>query len=584
MSVEENLIVNEGRAKDSPVLRIVLGLALLIPVILFWIGGLLAPTVSTVVTSLQESQFLGEAQFVGIENYARLFQDPRFTSALGFTLLLVVVRVLVVAVVPLLLSLAVNEFGRAVRVPVRLLFTIPLALFAPTATAVVWGMALHPHLGLTAQGWLMDPKTARTAFLIVDGLTTFGLACGVGLIFYLAALRGGKKVWVPLLVSWATGLLATIALTFQSFTMSYALTRGGPMDRTTTLMLYQFNAAFSYFRFGAGAAVATLILVVVMVLGLVAGLIVTLTGLRLETAPVERKSGLLTREGKRKGIAVALLALVLLASLGCCLPGTLPWLWDVLNSLKTQADVASSSFLPSSPSLDAYASLADRVPVGRVWVNTLLPLLSMLLLQIPIVYLGALGIGAMRPLKRWSELLLLPFSPWLFVAVAPLSIVAFERLADVGVLGTVAALVPPIILSVPALFILTLFFKGHEPKWRAAQAEGQPPVSAFFTELVRPSLPLVLLLACVSLLVGLQDLLWPLIVARGPETFTVNLALAQLRASVDLSWLMLAAAVVRFELPTFLFFFLAFGLIQALYLDRLALVTRLQGKQVEDEI
>ncbi len=586
MATEETPVVNvnEGRSNDRPVLRIVLGLALLLPAILFWIGGLLVPTISTVVVSLQKGGAFGGAVFVGMENYARLFQDPRFTSALGFTLLLVVVRVLVVAVAPLLLSLAVNEFGRAVRVPVRLLFTVPLAMFAPTATAIVWGMVLHPHLGLTARGWLADPETARMAFLLVDSLTTFGLACGVGLIFYLAALRGGKKVWAPLLVSWATGLLATIALTLQSFAMSYALMRGGPMDRTMTLMLYQFDAAFLQLRSGVGAAVATLVLVVVTSLGLIAGLIVILAGLRLELTPRERKSGLLTREGKRKGIAVVSLVLVLLLSLGCCLPSALPWPWDVLNSLKTQADIANSSLLPSSPSLDAYALLADRIPVGRVWVNTLSSLLSMLLLQIPIVYLGALGIGAIRPLKRWSELLLLPFSPWLFVTVGPLSIVAFGKLRNADALGTVAALVPPIVLSVPALFVLTWFFKGREPQWRAAQAEGQSPLRTFFTELVRPSLPLVLLLACVSLLVGLQDLLWPLVVARGPETLTVNLALMQLRSSVDLSWPMLAAAVVRLGLPAFLFFFLAFGLIQALYLDRLARVTRSRWKRVEGEV
>jgi len=581
MAVEENLVANEERSNGNPVLRIVLGLALLLPAVWFWIGGLLVPTISTVVTSFQEGHVFEEAQFVGLQNYAHLFQDPRFTSALGFTLLLIVVRVLVVAVAPLLLAFAVNEFGLAVRIPVRLLFTVPLALFAPTAAALVWGMALHPRLGLTRQGWLMDPGAARTAFLVVDGLATFGLACGVGLIFYLAALRGGKKVWTPLVASWAVGLLATIALTLQSFTMSYALTAGGPMERTTTLMLYQFNAAFSHFRFGVGAAAATPVLIVVMLLGLVAGLIIVLTRLRLTTTAWKRRSGLLTREGKRTGIAVALLALVLFASLGCCLPGALPWPWNVLNSLKTEADAMSSSLLPSSPSLDAYTTLADKIPMGRVRANTIPPLLGMLLLQIPIVYLGALGIGAMRPFKKWSELLLLPFSPWLFVTVGPLSIVALEKLRDAGAMGTAAGLSPPIVLSVPALFILTLFFKGQEPKWRAAQSEGRSAVSGFFTHLILPSLPLVLLLTCVSFLVGLQDLLWPLIAGTGPEAFTANVALLYLRGSAGPSWPVLAAAIVRLGLPAFLFFFLVFGLFQALYLDRLALVTRAREITVE---
>ena len=46
----------------------------------------------------------------------------------------------------------------------------------------------------------------------------------------------------------------------------------------------------------------------------------------------------------------------------------------------------------------------------------------MLCIQLPIAYLGALGIGALRPLGRYSEWLLLPFSPWLFITALPLSV------------------------------------------------------------------------------------------------------------------------------------------------------------------
>lgn len=607
-ATEVPLAASEKRSTGGSAPGIVLGLVLLIPAGLFWISGLVVPTVKTVVASLQESSFFGEAQFVGLENYARLFHSPQFPTALSFTLLLVVVRVLVVAVAPLLLALAVNEFGRAVRIPIRLLFTIPLALFAPVAVALTWAMALHPHfglvnailpgLGLPSPQWLMDPKTARVAFLLVDSFTTFGLACGVGLVFYLTALRGPgedapswKKVLVPLIASWVTGLLATIALTLQSFTMSYTLTGGGPVARTTTLMLYQHEAAFQLMRFGSGAAVSTLVLVVVTLLGLIAGLIVVLTGLRLEKVSWEKQSGLLTRDGKRKAIAIVLLATTLLVSLGCCLPSALPWPWSVLNSFKNQAEALTSppSLFPSSPSLEAYATLVEEVPMGRVLVNTISPILGVLLIQIPVVYLGALGIGAMRPFKKRSELLLLPFSPWLFVTVGPLSIAAFEKLRTAGLVNTTAGLASPIVLSVPALFILTLFFKGQEPGWRMALAEGQSPVKALFIKLILPSLPLVALLACASFLAGLHDLLWPLIAGAGRESLTANVVLLYLRNSPTLSWSMLAAAVTLFGLPAFLFFFLIFGLLQALFLDRLALVTHspgdeddMDGGQVQD--
>lgn len=595
MNTEEHLTVGK-KSPTSRIVRIVLGLALLVPAGLCCITGLVVPTLRTVITSLQKAGLPGRGtEFVGPENYANLFQDPRFSTASSFTLSLIVVRVLVVTVVPLLLAIAVNEFGRAVRVPARLLFTVPLALFAPVSTAIVWAMALNPQFGLVnvilrslgrdPQRWLVEPEQARRALLFTDGLITFGLACGVGLIFYLAALRGsgekapsGKKAFVPLIASWVTGLLATIALSLPSFTLSYVATRGGPANSTTTLGLYQFTTAFQRFSFGAGATVATLTLIVAALLGLIAGLIVVFAGLRLEMVSWGKQSGLLSGEGKTgrgRPAALVLLVLTLLVSLGLCSLGGLPMPWNALNSLRSQAEMLSfpPPLFPSSPSLEAYSRLGEVIPVGRVFVNTIAPTLVGLLLRLLIVYVGALGIGAARPFGKWSELLLLPFSPWLFVTISSLSIVAYRSLADAGRLNTFSALSPPIILSVPMLFILTLFFKGQESKWRAAQAEGRSAVSAFFTRLILPSLPLVTLLACASLLIDMQDLLWPLLAVSSPQNHTINLALLSLYLQMGRALPTVAAAVTLFGLPTFVFFFLAFGALQFFYMDRLALAT-----------
>jgi len=594
--VADELDAGKKNSTGKTVIRVILGLALLIPASLACLGGLLVPTVSTFVLSLQStSPVARDARFVGLENYARLFQDPTFSAALGFTLSLFAVRVLVVAVAPLLLALAVNELGRAARLPARLLFTLPLAMFAPVVMALIWGTVLTPNSGLAAillrsfgqapLPWLTDPGRARGALLFVDALYTVGLACGVGLIFYLAALRGTgeqspswRQVRKPLLASWGIGLLATLALSLQSFTLSYTLTAGGPANATMSLTLYQFNQAFRFFRFGPAAAVASFVLVVLVLLGLAAGLAVVLTGLRLEVTPGGKPSGLLSREGRPgrgRAVVIVLLAVMLLGSVVICSLSGLPLLWNALNSLKTSAELtrSSSRLFPSLPSLAAYSELAKKMPIGQVFVNTLLPLsLSLVLLQIPIAYLGALGIGAARPLGKWSEWLLLLFSPWLFVTVGPLSIVAYQNLQQVRMLNTLVALTPPIMLSVPMLFILTLFFKGQEPKWRAAQAEGQG-AKTLFTKLILPSLPLVALLASAAFLIGLQDLLWPSVASNTLTTMTLTTMLLRLRANLITGWPMLAAALTLIELTTFTFFFLVLGAFQFLYLDRLALVT-----------
>jgi hypothetical protein len=219
-----------------------------------------------------------------------------------------------------------------------------------------------------------------------------------------------------------------------------------------------------------------------------------------------------------------------------------------------------------SGALEGFSRLSESAPLGRVAANTLGPAaISVLLIQLPLAYAGALGISGLRPLGRWSEALLLLFSPWLFVSARPLSIAFFERARDSGSLDSFAGLFPPIAISLPMLFILALFFKGQAPKWSAAR-QSQPGGRAFFETLILPSLPLAGLLACAALFVALQDLWWPLLVSRGMDNATAAVLLVNLVGQFTPG--PLAAAITLFSLPSFLFFFLAFSAFQVFYLER----------------
>lgn len=569
MSVATTASDGPVRANTRSPARAVLGLLLLIPALLACLFALALPTARTITTSLQDAAPLRDPQFVGGQNYTRLVQDPAFGEALRFTLALVGERVLVVAFVPLLLALALNEFGRGLRVPVRLLFTIPLALFAPVSGALIWRLALDPRAGIPGERLplLASRDGARQALLWTDALATFGLACGIGLVVYLIALRGAgadapmaRRIRTPLFVGWFLTVVATVALALQTFTPSTVLTGGGPARATTTLSFLQFQYGFQSFRFGQAASVATPVLAISALLGLAAGVIVVGTGLRLETVPGGKPAGLLHQSGKP--LAAVGLFVLLLGSLAIAGVGLVPTLWAGLTSLKTNAEVFQSAgpLFPADPSLEAYARVGDGLPLGRVVVNTILPAAAaVFLVQLPVAYFAALGIGGLRPFGRRSEWLLLLFSPWLFVTTGPLSLAAYQRLADAGLINTPVALVTPLLLNVPLLFVLTLFFKGQEAKWRAARTRGQP--GGFFRALILPSLPLALLLASVALLLHLQEFLWPLLVTNRPERWTLPVALSALPSGDRLDWPALAAALTLF------------GLFQVFYLDRLALTT-----------
>jgi ABC-type sugar transport system permease subunit len=540
--------------------RLIGGLILLAPAALIGLGGLAGPTLATVILSLQKTSLSSAAaQFVGAQNYSLLLNDKTFGAALTYTLGLVIVRLLVVAIVPVLMALAVNRFGRAVRWPMRLLFTVPLAMFAPAAIGVVWLESLSSGLGFFKDiGWLTSPDRARLALTFIDGLYVYGLACAAGTVIYLAALRRPEGSAAPskrpLVAAWITSLLAVVALTLQSFALSYVLTGGGPANSTTTLALYQYSVVFRFLRFGTGAAVATLMLAVLAVLGLGAGLIVVLAGLKLELGPWRDHQEHSQPRHQGNG-AIVLLGVALLVSVAVGVAGTWPPLANILVSFQND---------------QAYTKAFQTLPLATAFTNTLVPPLLIVLLQLPVAYLAALGIGAVRPLGRWSEVLLLPISPWLFVTAVPLSIVAFQNVQKMHGLNTLVGLIPPLPLSVPMVFALTLFFKGQVTHWQNARLKGQSAAAATWSQLIWPSLPLVCLLAAVALLVGLQDLYWPLLISSTPSGMPFSVALIrQLHLTTD--WPLVAASITTFELPLFLWFFVALGLLQCLYLDRLIL-------------
>src|SRR5262249_34043586 len=137
---------------------------------------------------------------------------------------------------------------------------------------------------------LGDRNSAPVALATADMLATFGIACGVGLIVFLIALRGTgdsapdwRRVRRPLLVTWLAMVCTAIALSLQSFVLPYVTTRGGPANSTMNLGLQFYIQSFQTLRMGYGSAQAVLLLIVLAVLGLLATVAVILSKLYIQT-------------------------------------------------------------------------------------------------------------------------------------------------------------------------------------------------------------------------------------------------------------------------------------------------------------
>jgi len=457
-----------------------------------------------------------------------------FGSTLLAALSVVVLPLVVFVVVGCLLGWAGNRMGRRARLVARCAVALPVAFFAPPAVAGVAWLVSGPGYD---RSHIAGGRAVVTDVRIAMLVGTFALMCAAGAVAYLAAFRGGRR---PVLVVTGLAALTAAAAGVQAFTAEFLILGPsvigfGPSALPASQIFVDaldFSAYGWADEWGPAAAGSVMVLAVLAVLGILAVGLLIVTGTRmvvLPGLPVRRPPGR-PRAGLVGGLTVAavLVVLAVLAATG-----------------DTVVQVAWRAY--------GGAGQIDPDTAGRL-AGSWLPALPSAVASVGMAGLAGFGIGALRPLGRSSELLLLPFAPWLFVGVAPYAI---ARLLDVRV--PLVSHTPPMWLSVPALVVFTLLFAGQEKAYRHAVAQGVPPRAAFIQAYVRPVVPLVVLVGLVVWAVRANDYFWWVLLAFPFDAKSVRLGF------VPPLPLVLAAAAV---------------LVAAQFsLDRLAVVTR--GREAE---
>lgn len=512
----------------------VVGWLLLLPAVVLTVLTLVIPTVSTFASSFQsESLMPGAAtESAGLDNYDVVFGAGRFWPALGFALSLVVLPMIVAVVVAPLLAAALDWAGAWARWTARIVLSLTIVVFAPVALALAWQRDLRDDpTRLTEVDNVGD--TLRSSV----GMMTFGVVCAIGLMIFLPVFRGGRPAWPALFAIAGVAVTGLVAVGLQLFTVPYVMTHFGPASATATPVGVMFSTAFERGQLGAGAAVATVLLLILAALGVIAVLVLVMSRLRVSLEP---RSATVSRDPA----AVVLGLVALVAIVAAVVLTSLPWF---------------SALSGSDPKLPPGAQ-------ARTWGPAFLSLVS-----VGAAYLAALGISGLRPLGRHSEWLLMPFAPWLFVGIAPLSIEFFMSVREDGAYDTTGALNPRILMSVLSMVILAVLCRGQSRHWQRQVAAGAPAGPAFFRTVVGPTLPLAGLLFVVTLFFTAQDLLWPLLVASDPDHQTVGLAMLQAAGQYTATDSSVAAATPMLAVVLGA---LALIAVQVLHLDRLRASTR----------
>jgi multiple sugar transport system permease protein len=258
-----------------------------------WLIGLVlivaGPMIASLYLSFTNYSLIQAPEWIGLDNYARMLDDPRLHKSIAVTFIYVIVGVPLQLIVALAIALLLNEGMKGLAF-YRSIFYLPSMLGASVAIAVLWRQMFESD-GLVNQvlrlfgipattSWIADPQWALWTIILLH-IWTFGSPMVIFLaglrqipgMYYEAASVDGASKWaqfrkitLPLLSPIIFfNLVLQVINAFQSFTQAYVVSNGtgGPSDQTLFYTLYLYQRGFVQFQMGYAAAMAWLLVVII---------------------------------------------------------------------------------------------------------------------------------------------------------------------------------------------------------------------------------------------------------------------------------------------------------------------------------
>ena len=235
---------------------------------------------------------IGAKEFVGLENYIKLFGNEDFLLTLVNTLKVAVLSITFQVSIGLILAWLLFRTRSRIYKLYRAVYFLPVVI-ASTAIATMFRIILNNDIGVFSslmetvglgglvRPWLSDEKVVLYAVIIVQ----IWQYIGTYVIIFLAALQSIDEsildsagldcrnsfqlFWHVVLPVIRPTLVTTIVLCFtgsmKSFDIPFIMTAGGPGYSSSYLGNYMYALIFSRRKFGRGSAVASIIMAVSLV-------------------------------------------------------------------------------------------------------------------------------------------------------------------------------------------------------------------------------------------------------------------------------------------------------------------------------
>lgn len=264
------------------------GYAFLLPWLLGFIGLTAGPMIASLYLSFTEYNLFQPPEWVGLDNYLFLFQDPRFIQSSIVTLTYVVFGTPIKLAAALAVALLLNNRRRGQGF-YRSAFYVPSLVGASVSIAIVWramfiddGIVdrIGRFFGIEWGGWVGNPSYSMLMFILLAtwqfGAPTVIFLAGLkdvpGELYEAAEVDGAgawRRFWsitLPMLspVLFFNLLLEMIGA-FQIFASAFIISdgSGGPAGSALFYTLYLYQRGFQDMRLGYASALAWVLLVVI---------------------------------------------------------------------------------------------------------------------------------------------------------------------------------------------------------------------------------------------------------------------------------------------------------------------------------
>lgn len=234
------------------------------------------PSISTMVMSLFDWNGMGNARFIGLENFKEIFRDPLVKTALVNNMKWLLIFITVPLILGFTAAIIISRLKKS-QMLFRTVYFVPYVISAAVAGRI-WTAYMNPYYGinlifeklgfekLSQVLWLGNPKISLYAVAFVDNWHWWGFI----MVLFLGALQqvdnsvyeaarvDGANRFQELIHVSIPGIRQTIAFvlimsimwSFLTFDYVYVMTNGGPANATEIMSTYIYKNAFVKYRAG----------------------------------------------------------------------------------------------------------------------------------------------------------------------------------------------------------------------------------------------------------------------------------------------------------------------------------------------